>query len=233
MPNVLQHYDILTRYGLKAIPLRESTKIPVCKGWTDWNPGQNRAIFEQNPRLNMGIILGDIVDVEGDSEQANKTILKLIGDCPHPSYTSAKSIHHLFLNPDPTLTILTHQKIEFRGHRHQSAVPPSTMPEDISYKWLDHTQFPIPPMPQALLQLYQKLRKVRPLIKPGHCKAKCHECQEESFIHRKRLHWELVAFKELGLRWSCHNCRTVDLRPMCRRLRKYGSGTTLVYDHRQ
>lgn len=231
MHNTLRHFDILSRYGLKAIPLRPCSKIPVCRGWTNYNPELARSLIERNPEYNVGILLGEIIDVEGDSEHANKTIINLIGDCPHPTYKSARSTHHLFQNPDPDLTILKFQQIEFRADRHQSAVPPSVMQDGVVYRWLEETVFPIPPMPERLLRFYHELQRTRPALKPGHCKTTCFECQKQSYIHRKRLQLEITAFKGLGLRWTCHDCRKVDLRPLCRKLRKRSEVTTLVYDH--
>jgi hypothetical protein len=101
---ILAHFDALTKRGLKIIPLRENSKVPLCKAWnSDWDREVVRDKICQFPDANLGILLGDVVDVEGDSEDANRTILDLIGDYPHPCYFSTKSIHHLFLNPDPNL----------------------------------------------------------------------------------------------------------------------------------
>jgi hypothetical protein len=123
---ILAHFDALTKRGLKIIPLRENSKVPLCKAWnSDWDREVVRDKICQFPDANLGILLGDVVDVEGDSEDANRTILDLIGDYPHPCYFSTKSIHHLFLNPDPNLAHFRFKEIEFRGHGHQSVIPPS------------------------------------------------------------------------------------------------------------
>ena len=85
MSVTLKHFDALTQRGLKIIPLRENSKIPMCKGWTNWNLLENRSKILQCPNCNLGILLGEIVDVEGDNEEANQIIADLVGDCPHPS----------------------------------------------------------------------------------------------------------------------------------------------------
>ena len=216
-----QYFDQLSALGLKAIPLRPYAKIPLCKKWADIHPDQNRYYLKCRPTSNIGLLLGEIVDVEGDSEEANQIIIDLIGDCPHPQYRSTKSIHHLFLNPDPNLTVLTHKKIEFRGHRHQSVLPPSRMSDGTEYVWLPESKFPVPPMPERLLAFYRSLRTDRRSpLKPGHMKIHCHECREECFLHAKRFQLEVEAFREIGQKWTCQQCRTIDLRPICRTMRK-------------
>jgi hypothetical protein len=220
MHRIIKHFDVLTKFGLKVIPLRQNTKIPMTKNWFNLKHDESRGLLERYPNSNIGLLLGDIVDVEGDSEHANEVIIDLIGDVRHPVYKSSKSTHHLFLNPDPSLTIVTHQKIEFRGRLHQSVLPPSTMANGVEYQWLKEAAFPIPPMPDRLLSFYNSLRDKRPVLKPGHMKIACHECRSDCFIHRKRFNLELAAFKEMGRRWHCQDCRKIDLRPLCRELRK-------------
>lgn len=222
MSKILAHFDVLTKHGLRVIPLRPYSKIPVQKNWADWNYENCRYILEKNPESNIGLLLGEVMDVEGDSVEANERINDLVRDYPHPMYTSTKSVHHLFINPEPTLTILKHQQIEFRANRHQSVLPPSVLDTGVEYKWVDgKLTLPIPPMPDRLLTFFRKLQKVRKTaIKPGHMKLPCFKCREKCFIHRKRYDLELIAFKKLGLRWMCHDCREVDLRQECRDIRK-------------
>jgi len=227
MQKILKHFDVLTENGLKVIPLRKHSKVPVCRGWTDgWNKEQAREVLERLPDSNIGLLLGDVIDVEGDSVEANDKINDLIGEYPHPMYSSTKSIHHLFESPDPHLTILKHNSIEFRGHKHQSVLPPSTLDTGVEYKWLGPVRFPVPPMPERLLSFYRHLQSQREVLKPGHMKLPCFLCRKECFIHQKRFALELIAFKELGQRWQCHDCRKVDLRPACREIRKRKKGAS-------
>ena len=222
MPKILDHFDALTRKGLKVIPLRENSKIPLCKDWNkNWEYHQTRRKFERFPQSNIGLLLGDIVDVEGDSENANDTILKIIKDYPHPTYQSSKSIHHLFITPDPKLRHFRWEEIEFRGHGHQSVLPPSKT-SDTVYKWLKNFQFPVPPMPDELITFLEKKKNKKKYsreLKPGHIKTRCANCDKTIFLHKKRHELEVKAFKLLGQKWECQNCRTIDLRQACRLIR--------------
>lgn len=217
MSLILDHFDALTARGLKIIPLRENSKIPVCKGWSSyWDRVAARDRLLAFPDANLGLLLGEVVDVEGDSDDANRQILDLIGDYPHPSYTSTKSIHHLFLSPDPALRHFRHGDIEFRGHGHQSVVPPSHH-QGVVYRWLRPYHFPVPPMPDRLKRFYFNRQKATAPSRRHHVHAACARCGKKWFVHRKRFGLELDAFQSLGERWQCHGCRRVDLRPVCRR----------------
>lgn len=220
MATILQHFDVLTDRGLKIIPLRENSKIPMCKGWTaGWCRESARQKLTVFPDANIGLLLGEIIDVEGDSEDANKVLLDLIGDYPHPCYQSLRSIHHLFVSPDSDLRHFEVNDIEFRGYGHQSVLPPSTA-AGVVYKWLRQFHFPIPPMPSRLYDFYQsKKRKTGAKVKKGHLMVRCGACEQKCFLHRKRFDLELAAFKLLGSKWECQDCRTIDLRPACRLIR--------------
>lgn len=221
MPVIIDHFDALTERGLKVIPLRKNSKIPLCKGWTNnWNKTKVREKLAQFPKSNIGILLGDIVDVEGDSESANQTVIELIGSCPHPCYHSSKSIHHLFLNPDPNFRHFRWEAIEFRGYGHQSVLPPSQH-AGIQYRWSENFRFPVPEMPERLLSFFHaKRHKHQTILKKNHLKVRCADCGRKCFIHEKRFSLELKAFKLLSTKWKCHNCRMVDLRPACRLIRR-------------
>lgn len=222
MPSILSHFDALTNQGLKVIPLRQNTKIPISKNWTEnWDHHLVRQKIKQYPNSNIGILLGDIVDVEGDSEYANETILNLIKDYPHPTYRSSKSIHHLFLTPDETLRHFRYRDIEFRGHGHQSVLPPSVA-AGVVYKWLARFKFPVPPMPEELTLFLERKRKKKVKkdnIKPDHMQINCCTCDNKCYLHKRRFELELEAFKLLGQKWECQNCRSIDLRPACRLIR--------------
>lgn len=222
MPTILDHFDALTDKGLRVIPLRENSKIPLCKSWQQhWNRGDARYKLQVFPCANIGLLLGDIIDVEGDSEEANKVIQDLVGDYPHPAYRSTKSVHHLFLTPDPKLRIFKVGAIEFRGHGHQSVLPPSNH-HGIQYQWLNGFRFPVPEMPDRLHIFYEKHRRGH-CIKPGHMKVWCSECGKKQYLHHKRFELELEAFGEMGLKWQCQQCRVFDLRSACRFLRSKAS----------
>ncbi len=227
----LKHFDLYTRMGFKVIPLYQNSKIPVGKNWNqNWNLELCRSKVELN-NYNLGILLGDIVDVEGDTPAANEFLNLLIGDVPHPIYRSRKSVHHLFKTPDPNLTAARFDGIEFRGHLHQSVVPPSIGPDGTKYQWLRGTTWPVPEMPVDLRDFYFKQRpqgapklKKSPGkkkgVKKGHTKSQCCICKKVVYIHKKRLILEVRAFREYGTLWHCQDCRELELRDDVRRLRK-------------
>lgn len=229
MASNLEHFDALTEKGLKIIPVRENSKIPLCKGWsTNWNHDIARLKIKQFPNCNIGLLLGDIVDVEGDSQEANTTIENLIGDYPHPVYRSTKSFHHLFLTPDQSLRHYRVGEIEFRGYGHQSVLPPSHH-NGVNYQWLKKFKFPVPQMPGSLLNFYKAQRFCsKNLVKPNHLRVWCSLCEEKNFLHKKRFHMELGVFRILGLKWQCQKCREYDLRSACRLLRGGCPATTIL-----
>ena len=221
---ITEHFDYLTDLGLKVIPLRENSKAPMNKCWQkDWDYRRNRERLSCFPKANIGLLLGDVIDVEGDSDHANKVLLDLIGDYPHPSYRSTRSTHHLFKTPDSKLRLLKFREIEFRGHGCQSVLPPSQH-LGVEYRWLTEL-FPIPEMPDKLRRLYDTLtgkvksNKSKSKTKPGYVQAWCSSCNAECYLHQKRFQLELEVFKLTGSSWKCQNCRTMDLRPMVRTLR--------------
>jgi hypothetical protein len=221
MPTTIDHFDALTSAGMKIIPLRQNSKIPMCKGWTqNWDRKEAREKLEVYPDSNIGILLGDVIDVEGDSEHANHLLADLIGSYPHPQYRSVRSVHHLFKTPDQSLRHFQVGDIEFRGHGHQSVMPPSST-YGFQYYWLPNYEFPIPPMPERLYIFYLKHKKgVERLLKPGHLRAWCARCGKECFLHKKRFTLEVEAFRLLGSKWECQSCRVVDLRTACRLIRR-------------
>jgi hypothetical protein len=227
----LEYFDLYTSIGLQVIPLYPNTKIPVGKNWNEnWDKDWSRDQIERR-HANMGLLLGEIVDVEGDTPAANEFLELLIGDIPHPVYRSKKSFHHLFHTPDPNLTGAKFEGIEFRGHRHQSVLPPSIGPDGTKYKWLRKATWPAPEMPPDLQDLYFKYRPqgAPPIkgkfnkkrgVKKGHTKTQCCVCKKWIYIHKKRLVLEVRAFREYGTNWHCQDCRELELRADVRRIRK-------------
>lgn len=219
--SIIKYFDAYCDAGFKVIPLRPFSKIPIYKNWNlNWNKNWVRNYLVNNPNSNIGFLLGEICDVEGDTEEANCLLDSLIGNYPHPKYKSSKSIHHLFLNPDPKLTIFVHSNIEFRGHKHQSVLPPSKHSENYQYNWLVNTKFPIPEMPDNLLDYYKKITFKKPNLKPEHIKPWCSICQQRKYIDKKRFYLENIVFSEKDLLWQCNKCRKIDVRENCRKIRK-------------
>ena len=218
MPAITDHFDQLTDLGLKVIPLRANSKVPLTKCWQkDWSLNKSREKLLTFPESNLGLLLGDIIDVEGDSSHANNLLLDLIGDYPHPMYRSTKSIHHLFQTPESGLRLFKFQEIEFRGEGHQSVLPPSQH-YGTQYKWIDQN-FPVPEMPPRLLTFYQKITGKQPMPL-GNIKVWCAACKKEIALHAKRFRLELEVFRRMSGNWECQSCRATDLRPLVRVLKQ-------------
>lgn len=215
----LAYFDVYVAQGLKIIPLKENSKIPISKNWNGfWNHDWSRSTIADG--ANMGILLGSIIDVEGDTPQANKLLLRLTKSYPHPMYSSSKSIHHLFINPNLDFTIIKHQGIEFRCNKHHSVLPPSLHPNGEEYTWLKESRFPIPKLPYSLLALLKQAKKQTNHLKAGHTDPFCSKCNDQCFMHKKRFLLEVEAFKLLGEKWLCQNCRETDVREMCRQIKQ-------------
>jgi len=222
---ILDFFDRYVAIGLKPIALYKQSKTPISKGWyKNWSIDKWRCHFASG-KFNMGIILGDIVDVEGDSPEANEILNKIIGSYPHPKFSSCKSVHHLFKNPDKDLTRIAHQGIEFRANNHQSVVPPSIHENNIRYRWIQGSIFEIPEMPSDLLNFYNGIKSLRkislpPLKNKPFYSTVCKSCNKRVKIHKKRLALEVKAFSQFGLSWACRDCRKLDIRPICRKLKR-------------
>ena len=231
MATLLEHFDLYVKIGLKPIAIFKGTKCPIGNNWNkDWSVEKWRSYFNYND-YNMGILLGDIIDVEADTEESNDLLLRMIDDMPHPMFRSSKSIHHLFINPDKNLTRSVYGGIEFRGHLHQSVLPPSIHSDGSRYRWLLKCKFPIPQMPDELLRYYLANKKEdkphrvisktkKRKVKENYKRTECRICKNKFYIHKKRLILEVKSFKEYNLPWMCHGCREIDMREPCRVLRK-------------
>ena len=162
----------------------------------------------------MGILLGNIVDVEGDTEEANDLLERMIDGALRPKFRSSKSIHNLFINPDPNLTRLVVGGIEFRAHKHQSVVPPSIHEDGTRYHWLSGSTFPIPVMPPELLSFYLRNKKSSqtiPVVKKtkkrtvrrkrsNYTQTRCNSCLNKYFMHKKRLMLEVRVLQSMNNR---------------------------------
>lgn len=226
MSVVLDYFDIYINHGWKIIPIRPRSKAPYFKSWNaDYDKYRTREFIEEHPDCNLGLLLGEIVDLEADDKSANARLNRKIRDYPHPKYKSEKSVHHLFLTPDPELTRVVIKGIEYRGSMHQSVLPASVNKNGVKYSWLT-TNLVVPPMPVSLVDYYNQQTKIR----HSHY-AKCYQCEKDEPIHRKRHKEELEAFRQLGMRWECHKCRKVDVRDLCRKIRR--GGTIILHARHQ
>jgi hypothetical protein len=233
MKNLVGFFDEYVQCGLQPIAIYKGDKCPIGKLWNqNWSVQRWRTMFEQSNDLNMGILLGNIVDVEGDTDKANENLSDMIGDLSHPMFKSSKSIHHIFLNPDENLTRKVMNGIEFRAYTHQSVVPPSIHNSGNKYEWMSDYKLPIPQMPRVLYEYYisnlkpnsnSKSKKIvcgKRKLKQGHIKTTCKICNQSFFIHKKRLILEVRSFQKMNLPWMCHGCREISVKEMCREIRK-------------
>ncbi len=224
-------FDLYLALGLRPIALYPGSKCPMGNAWNEgWTPEKWRPMFESP--CNMGILLGEIVDVEGDTEDANDLLERMIDGARRPMYRSSKSIHNLFINPDPGLTRLVAHGIEFRAWNHMSVVPPSIHLDGKKYSWLQGSSFPIPTMPGELLEFYKKnIRqgsRVAPAVKTSKSKGlrrdqrytECNRCKKKFVINKRRLVLEVRASRLLGCLWMCRGCRPFDIREACRSIRE-------------
>jgi hypothetical protein len=198
---IFENYDML---GFKVIPLIYGDKKPFWVNWNyGYNPDKSRKYFSKN-NYNFGLLLGDIVDVEADSDSANERLSTLIGDYSHPIYKSKKSFHHLFKSHDNKLTRKVIQGIEFRGKLHQSVLPPSVV-KGVKYRWVDMV-YPIPEMPESLRSFYWKFSGCEK--KEGDWSDyKCALCKKNFVIKNIVLRKEINYFNLIKIRWQCRECR--------------------------
>lgn len=230
--DILSYFDNYCNIGLSPIVVNFMSKKPVLAGWNEnYSQKRWRSILCRDERdFNIAILLGRVVDVEADSEEGNELLQSLIGDSKHPCFRSSRSVHHLFLNPDPSLTMKVYHGIEFRGNKVCSVMPPSVHEDGTEYRFLKSSQFPIPQMPDDLLRFYWGNRKAemdlasprkpaKPKVKKDHKKLACPECKKTVYIHKKRLVLEVRSFSQKGMFWSCRSCRTIDVRESCRTIR--------------
>lgn len=225
---LLDYFDMYVRMGLMPIALYPNSKRPVGNLWNqDWSVDRWRPFFEKDSH-GIGILLGNVVDVEGDTSAANDILERMIDGAERPMYRSSKSVHNLFINPDPALTRLCVNGIEFRGRSHMSVVPPSTHADGSCYRWIKGSCFRIGSMPEELERFYFRNRKVLtpsdPADRPGRKtrrssggkKTRCNGCCREFCVNRTRLVLEVRAFRSLGSLWLCRGCRRHDIRQLCR-----------------
>lgn len=206
----------IDKHGWKIIAIRPRSKIPAFKKWTGpyW-PDTHRNYLLDNPHANIGILLGDVLDIEADTEKSNEMAGSLIGNIPHLIYKSERSFHHLFINPFRNLKKIVWKGIEFRANAHQSILPPSIGRNGIQYEWVDENS-PICLPPDNIIRLIKQLVSYQPdLVSP-----RCSVCNKEIKMAKSRFNLEVVLFSKMGYKWIGKCCRKHDLRHACRVTKK-------------
>lgn len=214
---ILDFYDYYTNdLGWKIIPVSSAAKSPIFKQWNiNYNKDFYRNYLVNNLDANLGILLGDIIDIEADSYEANVLLTKLTNHIKHPKYRSEKSIHHLFKCHDSNLTRLVVEGIEFRGRNHQSLLPPSKNARGIVYSWSYFCD--LPEVPDSVLNFYNEHKNKITSIWEH---PVCWSCRKRNKIIKKRYILEKKAFYHHGLRWQCQTCRKIDVKNYCKLLKK-------------
>jgi hypothetical protein len=221
MNSTVEYFDFYTSIGWEVVPLMPGRKLPIFKGWNKEYDSASARDMVVNGKCNIGLRLGNIVDLEADDEHANAYLHNLASSTNHPKYQSSKSVHHLFLSPWPNLTRVVIRGIEFRGGLHQSALPPSVV-DGVEYKWIDAAGFDLPQVPESIINIYNSYyaRLYAPARNNRWVEPWCSICKNQSRpIHKKRYNLELLAFDKMGDKWQCHKCRKIDLRKECRRIK--------------
>ena len=116
----------------------EKAKAPIYPGWPDLRPTpevvQEVLGFDYSAGIGLNLGGSGLVDVEGDSPEAEAKLDDLCKGLTFPSWASRRSKHRLFLR-QPEIDYLKAGPIEFRTGRHQSVLPPSVI-ATVEYRWL-------------------------------------------------------------------------------------------------
>jgi hypothetical protein len=212
------------RLGYKIIPLYENSKIPMFNKWQEnysYDKIEN-IIKTTSQKINFGIVLGDIIDLEGDCVSSNKLLDEILKNINHPTFISNKSRHHLFRSNIKNLTKVVFNGIEARGYRHQSVIPPSLHITGCRYEWetdvIPYSQIPELPsfLETKIISLIPSFTKKinKNNLKPNHSKVLCCKCNEFAMLNNKRLEKEIHIFNMNNFKWMCIKCRPFDLRKL-------------------
>ena len=218
---VFEEYNAL---GFMPIPLAKFSKRPIFKAWNKNYSFQRTINFlKKTPdNYNVGILLGKVIDIEGDSEEANEFLDDLFQGIKHPVYSASKSKHHLFKNNNPSISRILYKDIECRGYNHQSVVPPSVHEDGKKYVWkTDLIKFQdLPYLPKEIAIQLQKYKKLNhEILKPNSMRIPCWNCKKQFFINKKRFKLEIESLHIIQQKWMCNKCRPYNLREMCRKIK--------------
>lgn len=202
------------KLGWFLIPVFYKTKTPVNDGWNNINKTKiNKLTLAEYMGSNIGLLLGEIIDVEADNKDKDDLLNKLLKDYHHPIFKSSNYNHHLFINPYKGLTRFVKDGIEFRAYNHYSLLPPSIHPNGLEYIWLSDFKH-IPPLPIPLRKLFSQLGGDHVLsVKNKNAKKdvygflKCSKCDREISYLEDKAELEKMAFALKYKQWECPKCR--------------------------
>lgn len=215
--SVKEAFEVYRQMDWPVIAVRPGKKIPAFTKWTgNYWPNMNQNYISKNRNANIGLLLGKIIDVEADSEEAEQKLNLILSGIPHLHYRSSRGSHHLFINRQTKFRKLVFDGIEYRGSGHHSLLPPSIGPTGFKYKWAEDSTDYITPLPEFLEKNITKINKRTVKMEL----PRCHKCGKECKIASQRFNLEIKALNLISIKWQCHSCRKYDLRPICRLIRK-------------
>ena len=152
--------------GFRPVIIEPNGKVPTDTGWPTktYDRAELAARFENNPALNVGIVLGDVIDVECDSETAEAECAELFEDCPidvTPSWQSRRGPPHRLFASDPRLSkigkaVLKYKTVEIRigGDKGAQSVLPPSITDGFERKWVNElsSECMPPPLPELVIE---------------------------------------------------------------------------------
>ncbi len=200
-----------------VIAVRPRTKIPAFRNWSGkYLPSMNYNYISRNHDANIGLLLGKIIDIEADSEEAENKLNMILSGIPHMNYKSSRGSHHLFLSPLKKLRKVVMDGIEYRGYGHHSLLPPSTGPSGFDYQWSENSAKHLTELPQFIAKtLVENITSPIKFEKPI-----CYICGKQCQVSAVRFNLEIQALVVIKTKWACNRCRKYDLKEACRIIRK-------------
>lgn len=199
-------FDYYTKtLNWKIVPCKINTKIPLINEWnSNYNLEEAKEIIvREKGNCNLSLLLGNVIDVENDSESAKQKIDKLTKNFSHPCYRSSKSTHHLFYTK---LKINRYFKncIDIRGFGHLSLLPPSIAKDNSIYKWnnLPTKKNFVTLLPKSIVDLVLDANQRNLHL--------CKVCKKSFFVCEKKYQKELDVNKRLlhTFGWKCNKCKS-------------------------
>lgn len=205
-------------FGYKPILLHQNTKIPIFYGWQKKYNYKTYydLLIKSDKKYNIGFLLGNIVDIEGDTEEANEILNRYFLVKNHPIYKSKKSYHHLFKNSYRNISRIQINNFEIRGFSHQSVVPPSNVDSSENYIWIEDLM-PFNELPEIPIDFAKdfKISSFKTNFKRETDKNKsgiwCFSCKNKFFLNKQLLNIQLQKFKLINEKWKCKNCKKISI----------------------
>lgn len=190
-------FEQYNNLGIKIIPMNRGSKTPIGQKWYIYNKAKTLKMLKYYKGCNIGLLLGDIIDIESDTKEGDELVSRLSNGSDSTKYRSNRYHHRLYKNPYSWLKHATFPGIEFRAYGHCSVLPPSIHSSGVKYKWVNGTPTDIPQLPAGLKNLL--LSKYHPNLQ----KATCSKCSSE----RVTTHEEIRDFIVDRASFLCDDCK--------------------------